>query len=41
MASPLLGTDLCPAVTAPDGTHCIETADIMRFIGQRVDLHTR
>ena len=37
-ASPLLGTDLCPAVTAPDGTHCIETANIMRFIGQRVGL---
>jgi len=36
--SPLLGTDLCPAVTAPDGTHCIETADIMRFVGQRVGL---
>jgi len=37
-ASPLLGTDMCPAVTAPDGTHCIETSDIMRFIGQRVGL---
>jgi glutathione S-transferase len=37
-ASPLLGTDLCPAVTAPDGTHCVETADVMRFVGQRVCL---
>ena len=37
-ASPLLGTDQCPAVTAPDGTHCVETADVMRFVGQRVDL---
>lgn len=36
--SPLLGTDLCPAVTAPDGTHCVETADIMRFVGQQVGL---
>ena len=36
--SPLLGTDKCPAVTAPDGTHCIETADIMRFVGQQVGL---
>ena len=36
--SPLLGTDLCPAVTAPDGTHCVETTDIMRFVGQRVGL---
>ena len=35
-ASPLLGTDLCPAVTAPDGTHCVETSDIMRFVGARV-----
>ena len=34
--SPLLGSDQCPAVTAPDGTHCVETADIMRFVGQRV-----
>ncbi|KAL1499345.1 hypothetical protein AB1Y20_011552 [Prymnesium parvum] len=37
-ASPLLGTDLCPAVTAPDGTHCVETAEIMRFVGQRVGM---
>lgn len=37
-ASPLLGTDMCPAVTAPDGTHCVETADIMRFVGKRVGL---
>lgn len=37
-ASPLLGTDLCPAVTAPDGTHCVESSDIMRFIGQRVGM---
>lgn len=37
-ASPLLGTDLCPAVTAPDGTHCVETADIMKFVGERVGL---
>ena len=37
-ASPLLGTDQCPAVTAPDGTHCVETADIMRFVGQRIGL---
>jgi len=37
-ASPLLGTDLCPAVTAPDGTHCVETADMMRFVGQRLGL---
>uniref|UniRef100_A0A7S0JKJ7 GST C-terminal domain-containing protein n=1 Tax=Calcidiscus leptoporus TaxID=127549 RepID=A0A7S0JKJ7_9EUKA len=36
--SPLLGTDLCPAVTAPDGRHCVETAEIMRFVGQRVGL---
>lgn len=36
--SPLLGTDLCPAVTAPDGTHCVETADVMRFVGQRIGL---
>ena len=36
--SPLLGTDLCPAVTAPDGTHCVETTDIMRFVGQRVGM---
>ena len=32
-ASPLCGTDLCPAVTAPDGTHCVETVDTMRFVG--------
>merc|ERR1719362_636433 len=37
-ASPLLGTDQVPAVTAPDGTHCVETSDIMRFVGQRVGL---
>jgi len=37
-ASPLLGTDMCPAVTAPDGTHCVETSDIMRFVGQQVGL---
>jgi glutathione S-transferase len=37
-ASPLLGTDLCPAVTAPDGTHCVETSEIMRFVGQRVGM---
>mmetsp|Transcript_14779 Transcript_14779/g.28626 ORF Transcript_14779/g.28626 Transcript_14779/m.28626 type:complete len:281 (-) Transcript_14779:91-933(-) len=37
-ASPLLGTDMVPAVTAPDGTHCVETSDIMRFVGQRVGL---
>lgn len=36
--SPLLGTDECPAVTAPDGTHCIETSEIMRFVGVRVGL---
>lgn len=36
--SPLLGTDKCPAVTSPDGKHCIETAEIMRFVGQKVDL---
>lgn len=36
--SPLCGTDLCPAVTAPDGTHCVETSEIMRFVGQRVGL---
>ena len=35
-ASPLLGTDLCPAVTAPDGSHCVGTSDIMRFVGARV-----
>merc|ERR1711939_1143027 len=35
-ASPLCGTDQCPAVTAPDGTHCVETTDIMRFVGQQV-----
>jgi glutathione S-transferase len=35
-ASPLLGTDKCPAVTDPDGTHAVETTDIMRFVGQRV-----
>ena len=32
-ASPLCGSDLCPAITAPDGTHCVETVDIMRFVG--------
>eukprot|EP00928_Gymnodinium_smaydae_P083093 TRINITY_DN66356_c0_g1_i1.p1 TRINITY_DN66356_c0_g1~~TRINITY_DN66356_c0_g1_i1.p1 ORF type:complete len:280 (-),score=50.06 TRINITY_DN66356_c0_g1_i1:84-923(-) len=37
-ASPLLGTDQVPAVTAPDGTHCVETSEIMRFVGQRVGL---
>jgi glutathione S-transferase len=37
-ASPLLGTDLCPAVTAPDGTHCVETSEVMRFVGQRVGM---
>jgi len=37
-ASPLLGTDLCPAVTAPDGTHIVETSEIMRFVGQRVGM---
>lgn len=37
-ASPLLGTDQVPAVTAPDGTHCVETSDIMRFVGQRVGM---
>jgi glutathione S-transferase len=37
-ASPLCGTDQCPAVTAPDGSHCVETSDIMRFIGQRCGL---
>lgn len=37
-ASPLLGTDQCPAVTAPDGTHCVETSEIMRFVGQRVGM---
>ena len=36
--SPLCGTDLCPAVTAPDGTHCVETSDIMQFVGRRVGL---
>ena len=39
--SPLLGTDKCPAVTSPDGTHCIETSEIMRFVGQRVGLAPR
>lgn len=37
-ASPLCGTDQVPAVTAPDGTNCVETADIMKFVGQRVGL---
>lgn len=37
-ASPLCGTDKCPAVTTPDGTHVVETSDIMRFVGQRVGL---
>lgn len=37
-ASPLLGTDKVPAVTAPDGAHCVETSEIMRFVGQRVGL---
>lgn len=37
-ASPLLGTDQVPAVTAPDGTHCVETSDIMRFVGERVGM---
>lgn len=37
-ASPLLGTDKVPAVTAPDGTHCVETSDIMRFVGERVGM---
>jgi len=36
--SPLLGTDKVPAVTAPDGMHCVETSDIMRFVGRRVGL---
>mmetsp|Transcript_38392 Transcript_38392/g.110974 ORF Transcript_38392/g.110974 Transcript_38392/m.110974 type:complete len:283 (+) Transcript_38392:81-929(+) len=36
--SPLLGTDKVPAVTAPDGTHCVETSEIMRFVGQSVGL---
>lgn len=36
--SPLLGTDQCPAVTAPDGTHCVETSDIMHFVGHRLGL---
>lgn len=39
--SPLLGTDKCPAVTSPDGKHCIETAEIMRFVGQKVGLAPR
>lgn len=40
-ASPLCGTDMCPAITAPDGTSMIETADIMRFVGQKVGLAPR
>jgi len=36
--SPLCGTDKCPAVTAPDGIHCVETAEIMRFVGRRVGM---
>jgi glutathione S-transferase len=36
--SPLLGTDKCPAVTSPEGEHCVETADIMRFVGKRLGL---
>ena len=36
--SPLCGTDLVPAVTTPDGTNYVETADIMRIIGQQVGL---
>jgi len=38
-ASPLCGTDQCPAVTSPDGTqHCVEASEIMRFVGQSVGL---
>mmetsp|Transcript_215 Transcript_215/g.581 ORF Transcript_215/g.581 Transcript_215/m.581 type:complete len:280 (-) Transcript_215:250-1089(-) len=36
--SPLLGTDKCPAVTAPDGQHKVETADIMEFLAEKFDL---
>ena len=36
--SPLCGTDLCPAVTNPRGEHKVETADIMRWVGQQVGL---
>ena len=36
--SPLCGTDLCPAVTSPDGEHCVETSDIMRLVGRAVGL---
>lgn len=37
-ASPLLGTNMCPAITSPAGEHCVETADIMRFVGRQVGL---
>lgn len=37
-ASPLRGTDKCPAVTAPDGTHFVETSEIMKIVGERVGL---
>ena len=37
-ASPLLGTDQCPAVTDPSGVHCVETSDIMKFVGRQVGM---
>lgn len=36
--SPLLGTDKVPAVTTPDGTHYVETSEIMRLVGERVGM---
>lgn len=36
--SPLCGTDLCPAVTDPEGKHCVETSDIMKFAGDKIGL---
>ena len=36
--SPLLGTDKCPCVTAPDGTHCVETSNIMHFVGHQIGM---
>ena len=35
-ASPLCGTDQCPALTDPEGKHLVETADIMRYAGGRI-----
>ena len=32
-SSPLCGTDKVPAITMPDGTHMVETASIMKFLG--------